>query len=59
MNEDKKDNNTSSMYHFGDNKESKAIQNVVTPVVIGKNPYMMLADVVKNNIHLMTDKKNK
>lgn len=57
MNEDKKDNNTSSMYRFGDNKESKAIQNVVTPVVIGKNPHMMLADVVKNNIHLMTDKR--
>lgn len=45
------------MYYFGDGEESKAIQNMVTPVAIGNNWYMMLANVVKNNIPLMICKK--
>lgn len=47
------------MYYFGDGEESKAIQNMVTPVAIGNNWYMMLANVVKNNIPLMICKKKK
>lgn len=45
------------MYYFGDGEESKAIQNMVTPVATGNNWYMMLANVVKNNIPLIICKK--
>ena len=35
----KTSNNTNSVYHFDDRKESKAIQNVGIPVATGDNQY--------------------
>ena len=48
----------SSVYRFGDGKESTALRNVTMPVAIGKNKYMMSVDIVKNDIPLLISKKS-
>lgn len=49
---------TSSTFKFGDGKECIANENVILPVVIGKNLYKLSVDVVDNELPLLISRKS-